>query len=170
MASEIDITVKIDIEDVKRALRELPREIAQKAVRGALMDGAEVVRAAARAMAPKRGFWPPKRAKGRAVPPGRLRKAIVKRWQPRPRIGDAAASVAIGRGAFYWHMVEFGHRIVIGRRGRRRVVGTVPPHPFLRPAFAAKGQEAVRRVLQRLGPRIEAIARGLRRRVAKRGL
>jgi len=162
-----EVTIKVDIEDVKRALRELPKEIAQKAIRGALMDGAEISRAAVQRMAPKRGFWPPKRVKGRAVPPGRLRKAVVKRWNARSRLGDAVVSVAFRRSAFYWHMVEFGHRIVVGRRGRRRVVGQVPPHPFVRPAAAQTLPAAVGRVMRRLGPRIESIARALRRRVAK---
>jgi len=38
------------------------------------------------------------------------------------------------------HLVEFGHRQVTGgrlRTGRGRVIGSVPPHPFFRPAVDA---------------------------------
>jgi len=165
---EIRADVK-GIEEVKRVFQALPTEIARKALRGALMDGADVIRRQAQAMAPKaRGgaaYWA---TKGRA--PGRLKASIVRRARARPRQGDATVSIGATRNAFYWHMVEFGHRLVRGRRGAKRQVGTVAPRPFLRPAFAQAGPAAVQRVFERLGPRIEAIARSLRRRVARLGL
>ena len=39
------------------------------------------------------------------------------------------------------HLVEFGHVMVV----RGKVVGEVPPHPFLRPATQARMEEAVER-------------------------
>lgn len=166
---EIRVEIK-GLDEVKRVFRELPKEIARQALRGALLDGAQPLRDAARAAAPKRGFWPPKRRKGRVVPPGILRRSIVARVRTRPRSGDMTVSIGALKSAFYWHFLEFGHRLVRGGRKRtRRVIGQVAAKPFLRPA-ARQMPAAVQRVFSRLGPRIEAIARRLRRQVAKRGL
>lgn len=166
---EIDVTVK-GFDEVRRVFQELPREIAQKALRGALLDGAEIMRKEVQARAPKRAFWPPKRRKGRVVMPGVLKRSIVKRVRPTPRKGDITVSVGATGAAFYWHMVEFGHRLVRGGRKRnKRVIGQVAARPFLRPAFAAMGEAMTRRAMARLGPRIVAIARSIGRRARKLG-
>lgn len=145
------------IEEVKAAFRQLPKEIARKALRGALMDGAEVIRREARVLAPRRS--------------GKLAKSIIRRARTRPRAGDMTVSVGADRRAWYWHFVEFGHRLVRGRGKRnKRVVGQVRSRSYLRAAFDRRGADAAKRVMQRLGPQIEAIARRLRRQVAKRGL
>lgn len=76
------------------------------------------------------------------------------------RVGGRGAGIqaAIVAGTGYGHLVEYGHRMVIGGRVQRqtlrsargalkpqatsgrfagRVVGQVAPHPFARPTFAA---------------------------------
>ena len=51
------------------------------------------------------------------------------------------------------HLVEFGHRNVkggrLGKGGRQ--VGTIPPHPFMRPAFDATQAKVCREVGERIG-------------------
>ena len=50
-----------------------------------------------------------------------------------------SATMLIGpdKKAFWGLFVEFGHAQVVGtkKKGNRRVIGHVPPHPFLRPAL-----------------------------------
>jgi len=166
----IEITIQIrGLEDVKRAFRDLPKEVAQKALRGALLDGAEVLRKEAQRRAPVRPFWPPKRDKsGRVRLPGALRASIVKRARPRGRNGaDMTVSVGATKNVFYWHFVEFGHRLVSGRGKSSKTIGQVRGRPYLKPSFDAAAPAAVNRVIARLGPQIVNIANRLRRRVAK---
>jgi len=42
--------------------------------------------------------------------------------------------VAMKTPALHWHLVEFGHRMVGPKPGKKEV-GTVGPTPFIRPAF-----------------------------------
>jgi len=45
---------------------------------------------------------------------------------------------------FYGQWVELGHIVREKGKGKKgKVIGHVPPHPFLRPAFEAKGEEAI---------------------------
>jgi hypothetical protein len=66
-------------------------------------------------------------------------------------------SAAIVTGVRYGHLVEYGHREVVGGRARRaglfgnrtgRVIGQVPPHPFAGPAFTAQ-QGTVSQTIER---------------------
>ncbi len=50
------------------------------------------------------------------------------------------------RGAWYWRFVEFG-------------TSRAPAYPFLRPAFAAKQQEALALIRKRIASRIKAYER-----------
>lgn len=55
--------------------------------------------------------------------------------QMRGRARADGARVFIGSTDPKAHLVEFGHVLVKGRKGNRRVIGHVPGHPFLRPAW-----------------------------------
>jgi HK97 gp10 family phage protein len=50
-----------------------------------------------------------------------------------------SATILIGpsKKSFWGLFVEFGHALVIGskKKGNRKVIGHVPPHPFMRPAL-----------------------------------
>ena len=58
---------------------------------------------------------------------GRLRRSIRSRVRTR---GGLEIAIVAARHA---HLVEYGHRMVVGKRE----VGRVPPHPFARPALAS---------------------------------
>lgn len=60
------------------------------------------------------------------------------------------------------HLVEFGHQLVAGgtlRSGEGHVVGHVPAHPFLRPAYDAQREAMVAAVGEKLKQAIEAAAK-----------
>jgi len=72
-------------------------------------------------------------------------------------------SAAIVTGVRYGHLVEYGHREVVGGRARRaglfgnrtgRVIGQVPPHPFAGPAFAAQQGTVAQTIEQHLASAI----------------
>lgn len=91
----------------------------------------------------------------------------------RNRTAVALHNLVYGRkrkGIFYGHLVEFGHVIkrrtgevtlTKGRRGRvykkhaTRLLGSVPPHPFLVPALRSKGSAAVQDLADELRKRID---------------
>ncbi len=59
-----------------------------------------------------------------------------------------ALHVTVGIGAFgskHAHLVEYGHQLVRGGPlgGGGHVVGQVPPHPFIRPAYDEHKDDAV---------------------------
>lgn len=51
------------------------------------------------------------------------------------------ASTAGGRGGWYAHMIERGHKFVVRKREGKVVVGYYPAHPFLRPALEENSQK-----------------------------
>lgn len=121
-----------------RKLQMLAQETAKEHMRESALAGAEVIRAQAEENAPHRT--------------GNLKadiqKEIVKQTKARVKI-----EIGPGKKAWYGRLVEEGHAIVAGGKrvvknsGRVRVydgkvVGHVPPHPFLRPAFDEKVGEA----------------------------
>lgn len=130
--------VRLQIEnaaEVRQRVRALgPRAIA--ALHGAALAGAEVVREAAAARAPRRtGFLA-----------AHIAAEVV---EARPE----RVVVAIGpdREAFYGLFVERGHPIVMGsKKATRRVLGQVPPHPWLEPAFDESRREAAQRAIEML--------------------
>jgi len=141
------------MEGVKAALAQFDVKVQDKAMRAGLRDAAEVMQGAVAAAAPERPALP----SGNALPPGALRSDItlvVKR--------DAGILEAIVQpGKYTFHVarwVEYGHRLakggqiawegmVNGRRRRRgghgHLIGDVPAHPFIRPAFEASIQASI---------------------------
>lgn len=145
------------LDDAKRVFQQLPVDLARKVLRGAMLDGAEVIRREAQSRAPVRAEAGAKRLSGRKGRlPGFLKASILKRARARPRRRDLTVSVGWSKEAFYGRFIEFGTRFMAAR-------------PFLRPAFDAKGAEAARTIAARLGPQIVNLAKRLRRRVARRG-
>ncbi len=55
-------------------------------------------------------------------------------------------------GAYYGMWVELGH-VIRNKKGKE--IGHVPPHPFLRPAFEAKGKESIKAFKEYLAKRLE---------------
>lgn len=57
------------------------------------------------------------------------------------------------------HLVEFGHWLVSGKGGNRRVIKWVPAYPFLRPAYDAKKKAAVAQMIKRGRERLPELLR-----------
>jgi HK97 gp10 family phage protein len=132
-------------------MKQLPRELQGAALEFALRYGAAPIVAEAQLRAPQRT--------------GRLASAIGVRTA-RDREHDAEVQIVPrgGKsGAFYWKFIEFGHRKRASKRRTRRqqklppAAGElVPARPFLRPAFEAQKEEALRRIVEALGAAVEA--------------
>lgn len=153
------LTVKLEgVDELKRALAAASAEIRKKAVRSALREAGKVIQAAARTAAPVLAV--PK--KGRAA--GTVRKNIVVRASKfARRTGDEGVYINVRgiRGAarvkklgqagannpndpYYWRFLEMGTKNMRAR-------------PFLRPAAAQKGTEAIRKFMVSVVPQIERL-------------
>jgi HK97 gp10 family phage protein len=101
----------------------LAEEVAREHMRECALAGAEVIRAEAATLAPRKT--------------GTLAENIEREVKKQTK---SRVDIHIGPGeeAWYGRLVEDGHAIVVA--GKK--VGDVPPHPFMRPAFDAKTDEA----------------------------
>jgi len=141
---ELKVDISGDKELVKKLLQ-LEATVARMAIREALKAGAEVIAEEARQNAP--------------VETGNLRENIGLEKESVTKTGGSY-KIGPSKKAFYGLFVEMGHPIVVG--GRRtakkkpgRVVGFVPPKPFLRPAFDSRKAEAEKVVRDKLKQLIE---------------
>jgi len=128
---------------LKNMLRELPVKVFRSVVGSAAMYAMTPVLKAARANAP--------------VDRGVLRGSLIKKKKSFPR--NFTVWVGVGsrkKVAPHDHLIEFGHRIVRGKK----TVGFVPPKPFLRPAFENNKQEVMQRYRDKLVLGIEKVAKG----------
>lgn len=138
-----------------------------KAVRKALRAGGEVIRAAIEEAAPERtDAWT---TTSTALPPGALKGDIIMKVKTD---GKGVGVAFIMPGKYTLHVarwVEYGHALVRdgysrltksgGRRGPGKLVGNVPAHPFIRPAYEAVQQEAQRVGVATLIQEVMKIAR-----------
>jgi HK97 gp10 family phage protein len=108
---------------IARRLQMLAEEVAREHMRECALAGAEVIRAEAATLAPRKT--------------GTLAENIEREVKKQTK---SRVDIHIGPGeeAWYGRLVEDGHAIVVA--GKK--VGDVPPHPFMRPAFDAKTDEA----------------------------
>ena len=125
---------------IARRLQMLAEEVAREHMRECALVGAEPIRAQAAENAEAH------RITGTLA--GDIQKEAKKQTKSRVDI-----HVGPGKQAWYGRLVEFGHAIVAGgtlvtklsgrviRIGGKKV-GDVPPHPFMRPAFDSKTDEA----------------------------
>lgn len=142
-------------EALRASIARIREEIRARAVRAGVRAAAEVVQKEIEERAP---ILDAKTAKSTALEPGSLKADIgieMQRTDP-----EGLATALIGPGEKTRHVgswVELGHRLVkggyskstyhretgafLGYRGRGKVVGDVPAHPFVRPAWEA-AQEA----------------------------
>lgn len=141
-------------EDIRRRLELMPQEVRGQTLRGAVLEGAEVIRAQAEANA--------RAIQRTGTLAGDIHAEIDERKSTDTR---ATAVVGPGKEGWYGRLVEFGHDIVVGGRKRAKktpagtVVGHVPPKPWLRPAGDAKRAEAEQRTIQVLQRRLERVWR-----------
>jgi len=147
----VKVRMKVEGGDkIARKLQMIAEETARTHMREAALAGAEVIRAAAVEKAPEGKTGTLK---------GDIHKEIKKQTKARVEI-----HIGPGKDAWYGRLVEEGHKLVrvIGRtqKGRRtyrikKEIGQVPPHPFLRPAFDEKVDEAQKKAVEELRRRLK---------------
>ena len=120
--------------ELRSALLEMDATVRGPLLRTSVYRAATRIRYRARQLAPRRtGLL--------------IRKISVYRRRANPMTGTAV----VRAGAPHAHLIEFGHRVVRGRRGgSQRVVGHVPPQEFLRPAFDAESGRAAAQIMDEL--------------------
>jgi len=142
----MSIQVKIEgLDELKKALDQLPKELHKGPLRSAVSAGAKVVQERARTLAPE--------------DTGTLKRAI---YRTRSREGSSAvqemAIVGIrygrrfrkrGLDAWYWRFLEFG-------------TSKMQAQPFLRPAFDSTIQQQIEAIKVRLAKAIERAAEKLK--------
>jgi HK97 gp10 family phage protein len=154
MANGFDGGLKIDgLQDLQRALRELPVNIGRNVLRGAVSAGAAEVRQEAKNKAPvyhgdvTQGH-PPAGTLKRSLYQKQIRELSDnfrqvffvgvrrgKKYQKQGKNGN------LSQDAFYWTFVEFGTE-------------KMPAQSFLRPAFESRKQAAVDRMKEYMTKRI----------------
>jgi HK97 gp10 family phage protein len=108
---------------IARKLQMMAEEVARTHMRECALAGAEVIRAEAATLAPRKT----------GTLAGDIQKEVKKQTKSRVDV-----HIGPGKEGWYGRFVEDGHAIVVA--GKK--VGDVPPHPFMRPAFDAKTDEA----------------------------
>lgn len=156
--------------ELDNLLKQLPQRVAQRALVPSLRSGANIIRDEIRARAPD--------GPGKPHPQyGELRTSIVVTIQRRAR---GWAAIVHTSDAFWARWIEYGRaaftvakkKVLSDQKLRPpgtffgRSVKAAPAQPFVRPAFDEKAPEALKRLGQRLGERIELEAEKL----AKTGL
>ena len=143
----MQISVEIQgLRELERKLIALGPKVGLKAMRSALVSGAQVIKRDAMERVP--------------VKTGRLRRALlIKRLA---KLNPFSEKVIIGvrhgkkqqksdRDAYYWSWIEFGFK---NRAGK-----PVNPQSFIRPAFEAKKNSAMNRIVDVLKKKISQYAK-----------
>ena len=150
------------LDQLAKALRELPQRVARNGLRAAVYAGAKVIRDEAKLHAPvatgNLGANQP--------PPGTLKRSVIMKQIPElsgaqkqtffvtvrhgKKYRKQGKKGNLSQDAWYWRFVEFGTVKMSAR-------------PFLRPAFDMKKHEAVTAIKTRLAQRIEQAAQELKK-------
>ena len=150
------------LDQLAKALRELPQRVASNGLRAAVYAGAKVIRDEAKLQAPVAtsdlGANQP--------PPGTLKRSVIMKQIPElsgaqkqtffvtvrhgKKYRKQGKKGNLSQDAWYWRFVEFGTIKMSAR-------------PFLRPAFDMKKHEAVTAIKTRLAQRIEQAAQELKK-------
>lgn len=153
------VTLK-GFKQLEKKLLGLEKKVAKKLVRRALRDGAKIIHQEARLRVP--------------VKTGRLRRSIKVKAAKKRKKHQVAIIVQCGEGdfvgdTFYGGMIEFGYEkvpVYRGSDGRFRSAKrgtqpttTVPPQPFMRPAFDSKKGAAVSAIENTLSAGIVSVAK-----------
>ena len=150
------------LDQLAKALRELPQRVARNGLRAAVYAGAKVIRDEAKLQAPvATGDL------GANQPPrGTLKRSVIMKQIPElsgaqkqtffvtvrhgKKYRKQGKKGNLSQDAWYWRFVEFGTVKMSAR-------------PFLRPAFDMKKHEAVTAIKTRLAQRIEQAAQELKK-------
>lgn len=142
------LSVKLEgLPELVDALRQLPVSVRGQVLEASVRAGAEVV---ARAAGQRAAIAFQSRT-------GRLLRTAqrVDRQMVRTTIRSPEhVRIEVWPRVPYAHLVEGGHRLVT--RGKRRVIGTVAPRPFVGPAFFATQEEAAKVILDSLWAKVSS--------------
>ena len=144
MALSDAVTVEIHgFAALENALKQLPEAVAGKALNGALAAGMGSIKKEAAGLIPmgSKAHFIGKKAKGKLVQPGHLRKQLRVRKLRNEQFSSAYA-LSFSAAGFYGMFHEFG-------------TAKMPAHPILRPAFDNKKDQALDRIKERLAANIE---------------
>lgn len=125
-----DVTVRVvGLQEIETKLRTLKLD-AEKRVLGKGVKAATTVLAEAiQARTP--------------VDKGLLRASVGTNTRVDPSGEAASGIVGFGRQGYIARFVEYGHRIVGHKPGKKDTGKRVPPHPFIRPAFDESAGKAL---------------------------
>lgn len=148
MANKASIKTTFRIEGDKELIEKIQAiagSVIGKHLEEAALKGAEIIRDEAVRRAPRGAT-------------GKLKDNIVAEVAANKQ-NIVEVHIGPNKEAWYGHLVEFGHALVKGsKKATRKVIGHVPPHPFLRPAFDEKKREAEKAVEEELRRRILEVA------------
>lgn len=138
------------LSEVRAALQDLSKAVVGKALADAVRAGAAVIRDEAKRRAPVGSVphYVGRKAKGRLVKPGNLRRQIRMKRVRGDRLSATYKIGFTGLG-FYGRFLEFGTAKMSAR-------------PILRPAFESKKHEAVAVIKERLARNIERARKRVR--------
>lgn len=143
--------------EMAKVLRLLPDRVADKALAGAVLAAANVVKKEMRTRAPVRSVGGEKKMKSKTRAPGHLAKHIIARRDKKTNKSSVSYQVGLSPSAFYGMFLEFGTRYISAR-------------PFMRPAFDVAAKPAVDKMGERLGKNIEREATKLAGKFSKSGM
>lgn len=112
-----DVDVR-GLSEVIKQLEKFPKEIEKRVVRRELRKASKIILSEAKQRAPRRS--------------GELEKGLKIRMKAKK--GSRWLRSQVRSTARHSHLIEFGHRMV-GHKPNKKVVGFVPPTPYLRPAM-----------------------------------
>jgi HK97 gp10 family phage protein len=159
------ISIEVEgLSELQAKLTDLSTKQAETCIRKALRAGAAIEQAAITERAPI------KDTTGGLLPDGALKNDIVVKLK---KASSGALYAVVGPDKYTAHVarwVEYGHRLIRGgysaklksgrTRGPGKEVGTVPEHPFIRPAFEATRQEVTDAICTTLAAEIEKAGKG----------
>jgi hypothetical protein len=133
MAGEVTVT---GLAEVQRLLDEAPGLIVGRAFQKASEAACLVIEETLY-------FMTPEREEGeRSEDQVHLRDAIMREIEMDSRFRGVVADIGFGREGYRAMWVEYGHRMV-GHKPGKKPLGIVPPHPFIRRAFEASADKAI---------------------------
>jgi HK97 gp10 family phage protein len=161
MADGLEITTT-GFAELEKSMEAMGQELGEQICRKALRAGGNVMKGAIAANAPARPPLP----SGTALPVGTLQSDItVTVTKDNPESFSAWIEPG-SRSRHVAKFVEWGHRLVRGksRKGSPgKVIGDVPAHPYIRPAFDANEELVFEAVATTAAAEVNAVA-------AERGL
>ena len=146
------VTIQLEgVPELELALKNIRGPELRKATMRAAKNGAEVIRAQAAANAPYdagvNNLFPEGHKKAGSA--AHLKDNITLTVSTDSLKGEVRAKIGLHWRVWYGRLVEFGHALAVrshksGKRWVYKVVGRVEAKPFMRPAFDAKKEEAIR--------------------------